>query len=133
MQFSIRFIVCSFGIASTATTAATFASEMTRLLFVVVQPVVGSSTDCCAARLCCSPSTGSFSAKGSKVRFWSQDFGERVTAITAASGAAFSTGRGTAAESSAARRCLAVRFALSLPLTTVIALSLSSKAFTAPS
>jgi hypothetical protein len=54
---SIRFIVCSLGIASTATTASTTsASEMTKLLIVAARSVAGLVADCAAH--CCSPSTG---------------------------------------------------------------------------
>jgi hypothetical protein len=81
MQLSIRFIVCSFGIASTATTVATFASEMTKLLFVAVQLVAGLVADC--AVHCCSPSTGWSSAEGSMPRFWSPAGGPTATTVAA--------------------------------------------------
>lgn len=79
MQLSIRFIVCSFGIASTATTAAaTFASEMTKLLFVALTSAAGLATGCAAH--CCSPSIGWSSAGGSRLRFQSRAEGPAATA-----------------------------------------------------
>ncbi len=79
MQLSIRFIVCSLSIASTATTASTTsASEMTKLLIVAAHFVAD-----CAAH-CCSPSTGWSSEVGSKLRSWSPA-GEPTTTIVVTS------------------------------------------------
>jgi len=127
MQLSIRFIVCSFGIASTATTAATFESEMTKLLFVAAQLVAGLVADC--AVHCCSPLTGWSSAEGSKLRFWSPTAEPAATTVVA-SLEEFSTGQGTITGLAAAGCSVAVRSDLTTAV--VIAGSSSSKAFAAP-
>lgn len=79
MQLSFSFIVCSFGIASTATTtSATSASVTTKLLIVAAWSAAILVADCVVH--CCSPSTGWSSVEGSRLRFW-QLIGE-PTSIT---------------------------------------------------
>jgi hypothetical protein len=125
MQLSIRFIVCSLSIASTATTASTTsASEMTKLLIVAARSVAGLVADCAAH--CCSPSTGWSSVVGSKLRSWSPA-GEPTTTIVVTSLEASSV-RPDIAATRVATDCFVV-VTLDCPFAFGIAEFFSSEAF----